>query len=86
MRPLAGHTLLEYAARAARESGVLDRVILSTDSLEIADAGRGFDPAQVNGEGYGLANIRERAAALGGEARIAAAPGQGTSVRISLPL
>ena len=40
MRPLAGHTLLEYAARAARESGVLDRVILSTDSLEIADAGR----------------------------------------------
>ena len=40
VRPLAGHTLLEYTARAARESGVLDRVILSTDSLEIADAGR----------------------------------------------
>ena len=40
MRPLAGHTLLEYTARAARESGVLDRVILTTDSLEIADAGR----------------------------------------------
>jgi CMP-N-acetylneuraminic acid synthetase len=40
VRPLAGHTLLEYTARAARESGVLDRVILTTDSLEIADAGR----------------------------------------------
>lgn len=40
VRPLAGHTLLEYTARAARESGVLDRVILSTDSLEIAEAGR----------------------------------------------
>jgi len=40
VRPLAGRTLLEYTARAARESGVLDRVILSTDSLEIADAGR----------------------------------------------
>ena len=40
VRPLAGHTLLEYTARAARESRVLDRVILSTDSLEIADAGR----------------------------------------------
>jgi CMP-N,N'-diacetyllegionaminic acid synthase len=40
VRPLAGHTLLEYTARAARESGVLDRVILSTDSIEIADAGR----------------------------------------------
>jgi CMP-N,N'-diacetyllegionaminic acid synthase len=40
VRPLAGHTLLEYTARAARESGVLDRVILSTDSPEIAEAGR----------------------------------------------
>jgi CMP-N,N'-diacetyllegionaminic acid synthase len=40
VRPLAGHTLLEYTARAARDSGVLDRVILSTDSPEIADAGR----------------------------------------------
>ena len=40
VQPLAGHTLLEYTARAARESGVLDRVILSTDSPEIADAGR----------------------------------------------
>src|SRR5262249_54111774 len=40
VRPLAGHTLLEYTARAARESGVLDRVILSTDSREIAEAGR----------------------------------------------
>ena len=40
VRPLAGHTLLEYAARAAGESGVLDRVILSTDSEQIAEAGR----------------------------------------------
>src|SRR5258707_4684574 len=40
VRPLAGHTLLDYTAQAARESGVLDRVILSTDSREIADAGR----------------------------------------------
>ena len=40
LRPLAGHSLLEYTARAAHESGVLDRVILSTDSPKIADAGR----------------------------------------------
>jgi CMP-N-acetylneuraminic acid synthetase len=40
VRPLAGHTLLEYTARAARDSGVLDRIILSTDSSEIAEAGR----------------------------------------------
>jgi CMP-N-acetylneuraminic acid synthetase len=40
VRPLAGQPLLAYAARVAKESGVLDRVILSTDSDEIADVGR----------------------------------------------
>lgn len=39
VRPLAGRTLLEYAARAAAESGVIDRVILSTDDPAIAAAG-----------------------------------------------
>ena len=40
LRPLAGRTLLDYTASAARESGVITRTILSTDSEEIAVAGR----------------------------------------------
>jgi CMP-N,N'-diacetyllegionaminic acid synthase len=40
VKPLAGHSLLDYTARAARESGVIDRLVLSTDSVEIADTGR----------------------------------------------
>jgi CMP-N-acetylneuraminic acid synthetase len=32
--------LLDYTAFAARDSGVIDRIVLSTDSSEIADAGR----------------------------------------------
>lgn len=40
IRPLAGRPLLEYTARAARESRVIDRLVLSTDSPDIADAGR----------------------------------------------
>jgi CMP-N,N'-diacetyllegionaminic acid synthase len=40
VRPLAGRTLLEYVAVAARESARIDRIILSTDSEEIAEAGR----------------------------------------------
>ena len=40
LRLLAGRPVLAYAAHAARESGVLDRVILSTDSEEIAGIGR----------------------------------------------
>ena len=37
---LAGQSLIERAAAAARESGVVDRVILSTDSPAIAAEGR----------------------------------------------
>ena len=40
MRPLAGRTLLEYAAEAAVASGVIDRIVLSTDSERIAAEGR----------------------------------------------
>jgi CMP-N,N'-diacetyllegionaminic acid synthase len=39
IRKLAGRTLLDYTALAARDSGVIDRIVLSTDSDEIADAG-----------------------------------------------
>jgi CMP-N-acetylneuraminic acid synthetase len=40
IRPLAGRTLLEYAARVAVESGAIDRIVLSTDSDRIAEEGR----------------------------------------------
>jgi len=40
IRSLGGRTLLEYAARAAAASGVVDRVVLTTDSPRIADEGR----------------------------------------------
>ncbi len=40
LRPLAGHSLLDYTARAARASGVIDRLVLSTDSDQIGEAGR----------------------------------------------
>jgi CMP-N,N'-diacetyllegionaminic acid synthase len=40
VRPLAGRTLLDYAAEAARQSAVVDRAVLTTDSEEVAAAGR----------------------------------------------
>ena len=40
LRPLAGRTLLDYVAAAARESGAVDRIVLTTDSEPIAAAGR----------------------------------------------
>jgi CMP-N,N'-diacetyllegionaminic acid synthase len=40
VRLLAGRPLLDYTARAAHDSGVLDRIVLSTDSAEIAEVGQ----------------------------------------------
>ncbi len=42
VRPLAGHPLLAYAIETARQSGVFERVIVSTDSEEIAEVARWY--------------------------------------------
>jgi signal transduction histidine kinase len=58
-----------------------------TDSgaeLEIDDDGAGFD---VDGPaGMGLANLRDRVQAIGGELALESIPGEGTTVRARLPL
>lgn len=54
--------------------------------LTIYDDGRGFDLRQVNLHGFGLSGIRERARRMGGEVEIQTAPGQGTRLRVMLPL
>jgi CMP-N,N'-diacetyllegionaminic acid synthase len=42
IRPLAGHPLLAYAIATARQSGVAERVVCSTDSEEIAEVARRY--------------------------------------------
>ena len=42
VRPLAGHPLLAYAIETARQSGVFERVVVSTDSDEIAAIARWY--------------------------------------------
>ena len=42
VRPLAGHPLLAYAIETAFQSGVFDRVVVSTDSEEIAEVARWY--------------------------------------------
>lgn len=65
------------------------RVALHADAdalvLEVADDGRGFDPARADA-GHGLAGLRARAARLGGQFTIDSAPGAGTRLRWRLPL
>jgi CMP-N,N'-diacetyllegionaminic acid synthase len=42
VRPLAGHPLLAYAIETALHSGVFERVVVSTDSEEIAEVARWY--------------------------------------------
>jgi signal transduction histidine kinase len=53
--------------------------------LRVRDDGTGFDPGAVDGGGFGLTSMRERARAQGGELEVASAPGKGTTVELRVP-
>jgi signal transduction histidine kinase len=55
--------------------------------LQVADNGRGIDLGEVTQSiSVGLLGMRERAAILGGDLVVSGAPGQGTTVVLSIPL
>jgi signal transduction histidine kinase len=54
--------------------------------LTVRDNGRGFDPAARAVGRMGLANLRRRAARLGGELSVTSAPGAGTTVVIAIAI
>ncbi|HEX8858774.1 MAG TPA: GAF domain-containing sensor histidine kinase [Actinomycetes bacterium] len=54
--------------------------------LEVDDDGRGFDLAAAKAGGRGLGNLRARTARLGGRTEIQSLPGEGTTVRIAIPV
>jgi signal transduction histidine kinase len=55
--------------------------------LHVVDDGCGFDGLEsVDGRHYGLAGMRERATSIGGQFRITARSGQGTTVQVQVPL
>jgi signal transduction histidine kinase len=52
--------------------------------ITVFDNGRGFDPASVPADRFGLAGMRERASLIGADLRIESQPGDGTRVMVSL--
>ncbi len=55
-------------------------------SLLIKDDGQGFRPADTDAGGYGLLYMREQAVACGGHLTVESIEGQGTEVRVELPI
>ena len=80
---------LSNAAKHSRASRV--DVLLAKESggvvLSVNDNGHGFVETQPEHRlGHGLANMQDRAKALGGSLRLSAVDGGGTAVRVTIPI
>ena len=81
--------VLDNAAKYAHATRVKIRLrCVAGDScrLEIEDNGVGFDSRNVSTECHGLAGMRQRLEARGGQLNIRSKPGKGTAVLAILPL
>lgn len=54
--------------------------------LEVRDDGRGFDSANNRRQVWGLLGMQERVALVGGSCVVQSQPGQGTAVKVSIPI
>jgi signal transduction histidine kinase len=84
--------LQESLANGFRHGGGCNQRVLVTGSrghlsVVVADDGRGFDPKALKADGhFGLDWMRERVELMGGSFDVDSAVGQGTRVRVSMPL
>jgi signal transduction histidine kinase len=90
--------LFAMAAEAIRNAVVHGRpatirialsALRGTAIITVGDDGVGFEPGAARGgteEGMGLSSMARQAGWLGGRVEVASAPGEGTTVRISVPL
>jgi signal transduction histidine kinase len=96
LSPEAAHELSQIAREAlsnvARHSGAT-RARLVVDlagdvaTLTVEDDGSGFDPAGPIGTGhFGLANLRDRTAAVAGRLTVESGSGEGTRIIVRLPV
>ena len=80
---------LNNVVKHARANRVTVRVRFDADSMsvEIADDGRGFDPNDATDRGgMGLQSMRERAERIDGGLEIQSEPGQGSTLKLTVPL
>ena len=82
-----GQEALANVVKHARASRATVRIATTGDtvSIVVSDDGRGFDPAAVGPEHFGLRSMRGRVADLGGQLEITSIPGRGTSLRVEVP-
>jgi signal transduction histidine kinase len=82
-----GQEALANVVKHARASSATVHIAANenTVTIDVSDDGRGFDPAAVGPEHFGLRSMRGRVADLGGRLEITSAPGRGTVLRVEVP-
>lgn len=81
----------EAVTNALRHSGA-DSIVVRLQQndgeleIEVVDNGCGFDPTRIPAGHYGVRGLGERAQSFGGSAEILSQPGEGTTIRVRLPL
>lgn len=95
MTPEAEFALLRTAQEAlanvarhakATRVGVTLSYLDKEVALDVRDDGRGFDPAGLEGGGFGLTIMRQRVEGLSGTLLIESEPGGGTGLSVCVPL
>lgn len=96
LSPEAAHELSQIAreavsnvARHSRATHAALAVDVEGDvaTMRVEDDGAGFDPGQPLGSAhFGLANLKDRAAAIAGSLTIDSEPGRGTRIIVRLPI
>ena len=83
----SAHELLVNAAKHSEANSISLKVIFDTDCLclVVTDRGRGFDPDDTHGTGFGLHSVRERLTVYGGSLLIESGS-NGTRAEAQLPL
>ena len=78
---------LTNAAKHARDAGVHVSIGESNEvvTILVRDDGPGFAPG-AHHEGFGLLGLRERIELVGGTVSVQSAPGDGTTIKASLPI
>jgi signal transduction histidine kinase len=82
-----GQEALANVVKHARASSATVCIAARDDIvwMEVSDNGRGFDPAAVGPEHFGLWSMQGRAADLGGRLEVRSTPGRGTVLRVEVP-
>jgi len=78
------HNLVKHSR--AKHASLRLRVDRDALTMEVADDGEGFDPSRSYPGHFGLPSMRERAQLRGGELQIESRPGEGTTVRVRVPI